>query len=89
MPLIVWWDDVGGFAKGMLGGVNATYLDVEGWRAVAAGDDHRFAEMLAKGFEDGLAELAQGRDVLRRAAVVDAEFLGCGTSLEFGEDKMF
>ena len=83
------WDDVGCFAKGVLGGVCATYLDVELVAAVAAADDDRFAEVLTKGFEDGLAELAQGRDVLRRAAVVDVQPVGCGTSLEFGEDKMF
>lgn len=71
LPLVVWRDDVGGFAKGVLGGVCATYLDVELVAAVAAGDDHRFAEVLAKGFEDGLAELTQGRNVLRRAAVID------------------
>lgn len=47
LPLVVGWDDVGGFAKGVLGGVCATYLDVELVAAVAAADDDRFAEMLA------------------------------------------
>ena len=65
LPLIVWRYNVGGFAEGVLGGVCATYLDVELVAAVAAGDDDRFAEMLAEGFENGFAELAQGRDVLR------------------------
>lgn len=56
LPLVVWRDDVGGFAKGVLGGVCATYLDVELVAAVAAGDDDRFAEMLTQRLEDGFAE---------------------------------
>ena len=71
------WDDVGCFAKGVLAGVCATYLDVELVAAVAAGDNHWFSEMLAQGFEDGLAELLEYRNVLVRAAVVDVVG-GCG-----------
>ena len=55
LPLVVWRDDVGGFAKGVLAGVCASDFHVELVAAVAAGDDDRFAEMLTKGFEDGLA----------------------------------
>ena len=55
LPQVVWRDDVGGFAEGVLGGVCATYLDVELVAAVAAGDDDRFAEVLTQGFEDGFA----------------------------------
>ena len=89
LPLIVGWDDVGGFAKGVLGGVCATYLDVELVAAVAAADDDRFAEVLAQGFEDGLAELLQSGNVLRRAAVVDVVGFGSCRTLEFGKNEMF
>lgn len=71
LPLVVWRDDVGGFAEGVLAGVCASYLDVELVATVAAGDDDWFAEMLTQGFKDGLAELLQDGNVLRRAAVVD------------------
>ncbi len=71
LPLVVWRDDVGGFAEGVLAGVCVSDLDVELVATVAAGDDHRFAEMLTQGFKDGLAELLQDGNVLRRAAVID------------------
>ena len=71
LPLVVGRDDVGCFAKSVLAGVCATYLDVELVAAVAAADDHWFSEMLAQGFKDGFAELLEYRNVLVRAAVVD------------------
>ena len=57
LPLVVGRDDVGCFAKGVLAGINSSYTDVEGGTTIAAGDNHWFSEMLAQGFEDGLAAL--------------------------------
>ncbi len=71
LPLIVWWHYVGSFAEGVLRGIDSSDTDVEGIAAVAGRDDDWLAEMLAKGFEDALAELTHGRDVLRGTGVVD------------------
>ena len=71
------WDDVGCFAKGVLGGIDSSYTDVEGGTTIAAGDNHWFSEMLAQGLEDGFAELLEDRNVLGRTTVVDAVG-GCG-----------
>ena len=56
--------DVAGFAKGVLGGIDASDLDVELWATVARADDNRLARELAEGLEDLFAELLEGRDVL-------------------------
>ena len=59
----------------MLAGINSSYTDVEGGTTKAAGDNHWFSEMLAQGFEDGLAELLEYGDVLVRTVVVNV--VGC------------
>ena len=43
--------DVGGFAEGVLGGVGATYTDVELAGAIATADGHGAANEGAEGFE--------------------------------------
>ena len=70
-----------------MAGINSSYTDVESGTTIAAGDNHRFSEMLEQGFEDGLAVLLEYGDVLVRAAVVDVVGRGSGTSLERGEDE--
>ena len=56
--------DVAGFAKGVLGGIDASYLDVELWATVAGADNDRLAREGSEGFEDLFAQLLEGRDVL-------------------------
>ena len=56
--------DVAGFAKGVLGGIDASDLDVELRATVAGADNYRLARELAEGLEDLFAELLEGRDVL-------------------------
>ena len=70
--------DVAGFAKGVLGGIDASNLEVELWASVAGADDNRLARELPEGFEDFFAELLEGRDVLRWNAIVDAKLGGSG-----------
>ena len=64
--------DVGRFTQGVLAGIDASYLHVEGIAAVAGADDHGSSGELPEGFEDGAAELLQGRDALQGDGVVDA-----------------
>ena len=56
--------NVGGFAKGVLAGIDASYLYIEGWAAVAGTDDNGLIGIRTQGFEDGATELFQGGDVL-------------------------
>ena len=55
---------VAGFSKGVLGGIDASNLDVELWATVAGADDDGLARELAEGFENLFAQLLEGRDVL-------------------------
>ena len=81
--------DVAGFAKGVLGGIDASNLEVELRASVAAGDDNRLLCEGSEGFEDLFAELLQSWDVLRGYAIVNA-IGGCGCrALEFCENEMF
>ena len=56
--------NVGGFAQGVLAGIDASYLYIEGWAAVAGTDDDGLSGERSEGFEDGATELLQGGDVL-------------------------
>ena len=56
--------DVTGFAKGVLGGIDASNLDVELRTSVARADDNRLARELAERFKNLFAQLLEGRDVL-------------------------
>lgn len=56
--------DVTGFAKGVLGGIDASNFDVELWATVAGADDNRLSRELAEGLENLFAQLLEGRDVL-------------------------
>ena len=58
--------------QGMLGGIGATNLDVEGVATVAGADDHGAANEPAEGFKDFLAELLKDRYKLRWYTVVNA-----------------
>ena len=69
--------DVAGFAKGVLGGIDASDLDVELWATVAAGDDDGLLCEGSEGFEDVLAKDFQIADDFLRRCVVDLTS-GCG-----------
>ena len=56
--------DVGGSSLEVVASLCASHGFVQGWTAVAAGDDDGLARELAEGFEDLFAELLEGRDVL-------------------------
>ena len=56
--------DVAGFAKGVLGGIDASDFDVELWATVARADDDGLAREGSEGFEDLFAQLLEGRDIL-------------------------
>ena len=56
--------DVTGFAKGVLGGIDASDLHVELWATVAAADYNRLLCEGSEGFENLFAQLLEGRDVL-------------------------
>ena len=62
----------------MLAGIHASYLDVELVTAVTTADDDGLLNEGPERFEDGLAELLKGRDVLRWYMVVDAMSGGGG-----------
>lgn len=64
--------DVGSFANGVLGGIDATHFHVERIATVATADVNGTTHETAKGFEDFLSELLQHGNVLRRYGVVDA-----------------
>lgn len=81
--------DVCGFSQSVLAGVCATYFYVEGIATVTGTDDDGLTCKGAQGFEDGLAELLQGRDVLRRYTVVDVVGNCCSASFKFGYCKMW
>ena len=68
--------NVGGFAQGVLAGIDASYLDVEGWAAVAGTDDDGLSGERSEGFEDGATELLQRGDVLCGDGVVYAVCVG-------------
>ena len=68
--------NVGGFAQGVLAGIDASNLDVEGWAAVAGTDDDGSSCERSEGFEDGATELLQGGDVLCGDGVVYAVGVG-------------
>jgi len=80
--------DVGRFTEGVLAGIDASYLHVEGIAAIAGVDDHGASRELPEGFEDGAAELLQGRDALQGDGVVDAVDSGHGLVLEFFQREM-
>ena len=69
--------DVAGFAKGVLGGIDASNFDVELWATVAGADDDRLLSEIAEGFEDVLAKDFQIADDFLRRCVVDLTS-GCG-----------
>ena len=69
--------DVAGFTKGVLGGIDASDLDVELWATVAGADYNRLLSELAEGFEDVLAKDFQIADDFLRRCVVDLTS-GCG-----------
>ena len=56
--------DVTGFAKGVLGGIDSSNLDVELWATVAGAYYNRLLCELAERFENLFAQLLEGRDVL-------------------------
>ena len=64
--------NVGGFAQGVLAGIDASYLYIEGWAAVAGTDDDGSSGERSEGFEDGATELLKGGDVLCGDGVVYA-----------------
>lgn len=68
--------NVGGFAQGVLAGIDASYLYIEAWAAVAGTDDDRLSGERSEGFEDGATELLQGGDVLCGDGVVYAVGVG-------------
>lgn len=81
--------DVGGFSEGVLAGIDASYTDVEGVGAVAAGDDDGLPGEGPQGFEDGAAELLEHWDVVHGDGVVDAVLFCCFGVFEFSEGEMF
>lgn len=72
--------DVSSFSQGMLACIHASYLDVELRTTVAGTDDDRLLCELTKRFQDGLTQLLQSWDVLRRYRVVDAVCFGSCTT---------
>ena len=80
--------DVGRFSEGVLGGIDASYLDVEQVASVTAGDNDRLPGKGSEGFENLFAQLLEGRDVLRWNAVVNAVGLGGGTPLKLCESEV-
>ncbi len=72
--------DAAGFAKGVLGGIDNSDLDVELWATVAGVDDDRLLCEGSEGLEDFFAQLLKELDVLRWYAVVDAKLGGSGSS---------
>ena len=56
--------DISCFAKGVLGGIDASDFEVELRATVAGADNDRLAREGSEGFEDLFAELLEGRDVL-------------------------
>lgn len=75
VPLAKFWSvvdtDIGGLTGDVLGVGGPTHSAVEFRAAVARGDDHRLANVLAKGFKDSLAEIAKDGDEFRRYGIVD------------------
>lgn len=80
--------DVGGFAQGVLRGIDTSHLDVEQTASVTAGDNDRLPSKGSEGFENLFAQLLQGRDVPRWNAVVNAKGLGGGTPLKLCESEV-
>ena len=85
----VWRYNVGGFAEGVLGGVCATYLDVELVTTIPTADDDRFSGKGSEWLQNCLAQLLKNRNILRRAAVVDVVGFGSCRTLEFTQIEMF
>lgn len=77
-------EDVGSLTKGMLAGVCATYLYIQGIASVATGNDDRLLCESTQRLKDGLAELLKGWNELRRYGIVDVVGNCCSASFEFG-----
>ena len=81
--------DVGGTSLEVVTSLCASHGFVQGWTAVAAGDDDGLAGKGAEGFEDFCAEATEIGNERLWYAIVDAKTGGSGTSGEFRKAEMW